>query len=259
MPPQQPQTPSPPNPVVSFITDLPVVTRALFVTTIAFTLLGNFIVSPNKLVLVWPLVIRKLQLWRLLSCFFFGKLGFPWVFGLYFLYQHSLDLERTRFAGRTADYAFFISFVAVLSLIGDYFFNFMILSEPLMMAVVYLWAQEHAGQTVTFMFGVRFKAIYLPWVLVVWDVLISGGVSISKLMGIVVSHIFYYLHDQYPALNNGRVVLSTPSFFRKIFPEAGVRVGGFAPGGAVNITAEGTAPGQRRMGYTWGRGQRLGE
>jgi hypothetical protein len=51
---------------------------------------------------------KKFELWRLVSCFFFDKLGFPYLMNLYFLYRNSLDLENSLFQGRTADYVWFI-------------------------------------------------------------------------------------------------------------------------------------------------------
>ncbi|KAJ3365237.1 Derlin 1 [Allomyces javanicus] len=254
------------NPVSDFIWGLPPLTRALFVSTVAVSLAANFaLVDPYHLLLVWPLVLKKYQVWRLLSCFFVGKLGFNWAMNLYFLYQHSLSLERGRYNGRTADYAFLVAFVMVCSLIAGWFFEFVVLSEPLMMALLYLWAQANGAQPVQFMFGMTFTAQYLPWVLAGWDLLMTGAFPLVKLCGIVIGHAFYYLDELYPAAHNGRRLISTPGFFYRMFP-AGAGFTASATGGyAVHAPRApfGRPEVQQAAGsglrYRWGSGQRLGD
>jgi hypothetical protein len=37
---------------------------------------------------------RHMQIWRLVTCFaYFGRLGFPFLMNVYFLYNYSLRLE----------------------------------------------------------------------------------------------------------------------------------------------------------------------
>lgn len=36
-------------------------------------------VSPMNVLLVWPRVINNFELWRVVSCFFYHKVGFPWL------------------------------------------------------------------------------------------------------------------------------------------------------------------------------------
>lgn len=45
---------------------------------------------------------------------FFGKLSFGFLMHLYFLYNYSKSLETEHFVGRTADYVFFLTFVATI-------------------------------------------------------------------------------------------------------------------------------------------------
>lgn len=43
------------------------------------------IISPYQIVMIWPLVLRKWQFWRLLSSFLYGGSGIAVVFNTLFL------------------------------------------------------------------------------------------------------------------------------------------------------------------------------
>lgn len=45
----------------------------------------------------------------------------------------------------------------------------------MVLSVLYVWCQLHKDVIVSFWFGTRFKAMYLPWVLLAFNVIISGG------------------------------------------------------------------------------------
>ncbi|KAI9221116.1 Der1-like family-domain-containing protein [Blastocladiella britannica] len=254
------QNPSPGNPVTDFIFGLPPVTRALFAGTVGTTLLANFAIPIQTFLLYWPAVTQKWQLWRLLSCFFVGKLGFNWAMGLYFLYRNSIELERGKYAGRSAEFAWVVMLIMAASLAAGYFFELAVLAEPLMMALVYLWSNDSPHTSVGFMFGLQFQAMYLPWVLAGWDLLMTGSFPVVKLMGIVIGHGVHYAMDIYPSSNNGAALLPMPSFLTNVFPQDpnGPTVGqaGFA---VQPPRATGAAPNLTTAGRRWaGTGQRLG-
>ncbi|CAG8445404.1 5682_t:CDS:2 [Dentiscutata erythropus] len=128
-----------------------------------------------------------------------------------------------------------------------------LLNQCLVMAIIYLWAQEFREAVVTFMFGLRFKGSYFPWVLLLFDVL-RGGDVLSTAIGIIAGHIYYYLQDLYPAAGGPRL-LNTPQLLYRYFPpsSSGVRTSfgtAFAPRNQ-NTAGEGST-------HIWGRGQRLG-
>lgn len=47
--------------------------------------------------------------------------------------------------------------------------------DPMVLSVLYIWCQLNGEVIVTFWFGTRFKAKYLPWVLLGFNVLLGGG------------------------------------------------------------------------------------
>lgn len=84
------------------------------------------------------------------------------------------------------------------------------LLEPMVLSVLYVWCQFNRDTIVSFWFGTRFKAVYLPWILVGFNMILRGG-GINELIGILVGHAFYFLAFQYPQ-DHGEAIISTPSF-----------------------------------------------
>ncbi|RUS17771.1 Der1-like family-domain-containing protein [Endogone sp. FLAS-F59071] len=249
--------PQPRNELLDSFYSVPLITRTLVSATLVITVLGGLrLINPYHLVLVWPNVF-KLQVWRLFTSFFFFPLGFPFLMNLYFIYRYSVELENIVFGNRTADYLFFVLFVMSLELIASYFLYLTVLGEALTLSLVYLWSQHFRDRTVTFMFGIQFKAIYLPWVLVAYDFLLGAGIPKASLVGIVAAHTYWYLESVYPAAGGLRL-LSTPQLLYRWFPQGGPGRGGFATDRGVQVNPGRAAAEQAAPRYTWGRGQRLG-
>mmetsp|Transcript_3858 Transcript_3858/g.5391 ORF Transcript_3858/g.5391 Transcript_3858/m.5391 type:complete len:238 (+) Transcript_3858:60-773(+) len=198
--------------------ELPIITKYLFASSFGLTLAANFgIINPYYIILDFQQVFRSLEIWRLATCFFFhGRLGFSFLIHMIFLVRYGESLEKSVFAGRTADYLFFILFGGTLLLVASFFLNFKILGASLIMMIIYLWSRKNPNVTMSFMFGLRFQSFYFPWVLVAFDVLM-GGFPLPELVGILVGHVYFFLQDIYPATGGPRY-LQTPQFLQNLFP-----------------------------------------
>ncbi|KAI4891215.1 hypothetical protein NFI96_033049 [Prochilodus magdalenae] len=186
---------------------VPFITRYWFAGSIAVPLIGKLgLISPVYLVL-WPeAFIHKFQIWRPFTSTLYFPVGpgtgFLYLVNLYFLYQYSSRLETGAFDGRPADYMFML------------FFNWIcivLLMIPLIMSVLYVWAQLNRDMIVSFWFGTRFKACYLPWVILGFNYIIGGSV-VNELIGNLVGHLYFFLMFKYPMDLGGRSFLSTPQF-----------------------------------------------
>lgn len=126
--------------------------------------------------------------------------------------------------------------------------------DPMVISVLHIWCQLNKDVIVTFWFGTRFRAIFLPWVLLGFNLVMSGG-GLMELIGILIGHLYFFLAFQYPQELGGPSLLSTPGFLKNIFPDEG-NVHGFgqAPERAPNAPQRG---GMFR-GHTWGQGYVLG-
>ncbi len=61
-----------------------------------------------------------------------------------------------------------------------------------------------------FRFGTQFKAMYLPWILVGFNMILRGG-GINELIGILVGHLYFFLMFKYPQDFGGTAFLRTPA------------------------------------------------
>lgn len=76
-----------------------------------------YLVSPVWLLNYWDYTIRG-EIWRPFTAFLFGGSGISLLFGLFFVYQYSNQLETGKFGDSTADYAFYMLFSMVDLMVG---------------------------------------------------------------------------------------------------------------------------------------------
>lgn len=240
---------------------LPIFTRHWFALTILLSLLGRFsILSPKYLILDYFSIFHSFQIWRPVTALFYYPItpqtGFHFLINCYFLYNYSLRLESGLFSGRPADYFFMLIFNWIACVIIGLFFNFPYLMDPMVLSVLYLWCQLNKETIVNFWFGTQFKAQFLPWVLLGFNLIIAGG-GIMELVGIVVGHLYFFLAIQYPQEFGGPVFLTTPQILYKYFPnQRSVQGFGSAPPQPRAELPAGQNIRNRR--YDWGAGNVLG-
>lgn len=240
---------------------LPIFTRYWFGLTVLFTLVGRFgLVNYYYLILHYDLFIKQFQIWRPVTALFYYPLspqtGFHFLINLYFLYNYSVRLETGLFAGRPADYLFMLLFNWVCSVIAALFMNLQFLMDPMVLSVLYLWCQINKDTIVNFWFGTQFKAAYLPWVLLIFNMVIAGG-GIMELLGIIIGHIYFFLMFKYPQDFGGMALLSTPQILYRYFPNQSGGVSGF--GQAPTARRQNDGDNQDLRGrHIWGAGNRLG-
>nr|XP_054922347.1 derlin-1-like isoform X2 [Dermacentor andersoni] len=186
-------------------------------------------------------------------------MGFHYLVNLYFLYTYSIRLETGLFDGHPANYLFMLLFnwicIVIVALLSD----LMLLMDPLVLSVLYVWCQLNKDVIVTFWFGTQFKAIYLPWVLLAFNMIISGG-GLYELIGILVGHLYFFLMFKYPQEFGGRNLLQVPSILYRYFPDRVGGVSGFGQAPAPRRPADGgnNDPNAGGGWHNWGRGQVLG-
>ncbi|CAB3229734.1 unnamed protein product [Arctia plantaginis] len=238
---------------------VPFFTRYWLTLTIAFSLLGRFgILDYYHLTLDYNSFVHQFQIWRPITALFFYPIspgtGFHFLINCYFLYNYSQRLETGMFAGKPADYLYMLLFNWFCCVVIGLLVGLMILMDPMVLSVLYVWCQLNKDVIVSFWFGTRFKAMYLPWVLLAFNLIISGG-GVMELLGILIGHLAFFLLFKYPQEFGGPALLTPPQFLKQIFPDTRY-VGGFgtAPQARVPTRPAGTVFG----GHNWGRGQTLG-
>lgn len=258
--------------VSTWFNSLPKFTRYWFGGTVALSLLGRFgILHPQYLILTYDLFINHFQIWRPITALFFYPIspqtGFHFLINLYFLVNYSKLLESGVFASSPAEYATLLLFNWGLCILTALFMNMMFLMDPMVLSVLYIWCQLNKDVIVNFWFGTQFKAMYLPWVLFGFNLILSGG-GMAELIGIIVGHMYFFLKFQYPQQYGGASLLGTPSILENWFPpqRGGMSGFGMPPAAAAPRPAAAAAAGNQAGGgggfgfnHRWGRGQQLGD
>jgi hypothetical protein len=233
---------------------VPIVTRYLFAGSAGLTVASGIfpsLVKPMSLVLLFPRIYQNFELWRVITCFLYhGRLSFNFLMMMVFLLRYSQSLEQTVFAGRIADYVYMLLLTSTLLLVVGVLMDFYILGVGLIMVIVYVWSRKNPDVNMSFMFGIRFKAAYFPWVLIGFE-LLTGGNPILMVIGVVVGHIYFYLEDIYP-LTGGQRWLATPQWLVNLFPHQ------WGQGGPQGDRAAQQQQQQQPRGHQWGAGRALG-
>ena len=69
----------------------------------------------------------------------------------------------------------------MLATIVALFMNIKVLMDPMVMSILYVWCQLNKDTIVNFWFGTQFKAMYLPWVLFAFNLIISGTMNENRI------------------------------------------------------------------------------
>ncbi|XP_043572121.1 derlin-2-like isoform X2 [Chiloscyllium punctatum] len=219
-------------------------TSACVLTTAAVQL--EFI-TPFQLYFNPDLIVKKYQVWRLLTNFlFFGPLGFSFLFNMIFLYRYCRMLEEGSFRGRTADFLLMFIFGGFLMTLFGIFASLFFLGQAFTIMLVYVWSRRNPFVRMNFFGLLNFQAPFLPWVLMGFSLLLGNSVIVD-LLGIAVGHIYYFLEDVFPNQPGGVRLLVTPGFLKAIFDVA-------EEDPNYDVLPE-DQPGE----FDWGQGQRLGE
>ncbi|CAO1352894.1 unnamed protein product [Diamesa hyperborea] len=235
---------------------VPYFTRIWLTATVAISLLAKLQILPTAfLYLDAALVFKKFQIWRLVTALFFYPTGFHFLMNCFFLYNYSSRLEKDHFTTSPGDYLYLLMFNWACCALVAMFSSLPFLMDPMVLSVLYVWCQLNKEVIVSFWFGTRFKAMYLPWVLLGFNLIMSNG-SLFAIIGILVGHLYFFLKFTYPQELGGRAFLETPSFIKRYYPDARpAGVFGFAPEGR---TQNQNAPASRG-GVFGGTGNRLGD
>lgn len=152
----------------AFVASIPQVTRYLTIATLVFSLGSKVgLCSVYQLALLTEPIYSNFQVWRLITAHLYSA-GQGLIWHLYLLYSNSRELEQGHFSGKRADYVLTIIILIFCIDMAGLYLQFPILSEAFGMGITYIYSQIRAHQPVSFMFGLQFKAMYLPYVLLAW-------------------------------------------------------------------------------------------
>merc|ERR1712060_690522 len=150
------------NTITAWIIKLPVFVRTYLFLILTTTLLLTFgLLPPYWIFLDWFKIIFRLQVFRLVTNFFFvGSLGFGFLIQLYLLVTYGTELEENeRFKTTKADYTIYILQMMVTISGLCYIVGKPAGGESLIMAIIYNWSKYNAGRQIN-IYGFDADAIY---------------------------------------------------------------------------------------------------
>jgi Derlin-2/3 len=222
---------------------MPPVTRTYTTACFLVTLLTDLkFISPFDLYFNWQLILFKGQIWRLFTSFcYFGSFGFSFLFNIIFTYRHCQMLEEGSFSGRTADFVYMFILDAIFMIACASVIHLVFLGQAFTIMLVYVWSRRNPLVPMNFFGILSFNAPYLPWVLLLFSLLLGNNAMVDGL-GIACGHLYYFLEDVFPNQPYGFHILKTPAILKRIFDPA--------PMPYVDVD-------ERPGGYNWGAEQPL--
>ncbi|KAJ3364016.1 Derlin-2 [Allomyces javanicus] len=210
--------------------EIPPMTRTWVTLSVAVSVLcqAGFL-APFHLYYDPHFILNRGEYWRILSSFFyFGHFGIDLIFHMFFLARYSRLLEEGPYRTRPADYFMLLAFGAVTLLILATVLpahSLPFLGSPLSQVLVYIWSRRNPFVRMSFLGVMEFTAPYLPWVLVVFSVVMHGTVPIGDLAGIAIGHVYWYFDDIYPRLREVQArstwrPFKAPRFLEQMFGQA---------------------------------------
>lgn len=230
--------------IKTFLNDIPPVTRTLVISTFVCTLGGGFGIFPTHWFgLSWPDIIGRFHFWRIFSSFVhMGRLGFPFLINMYFLFHYSKQLENGFFLNRVANYCWMLTIVIAVTLCFSVFIPMYATGNALLMAIMHLWGRNSPTITVKMYGFISIPAKYLSLAIIAIDLILTGGIDYTAVVGIVAGHLYYFLDSVFPTMPSGKQLISTPPAFERLVEQACVGLASLTGLGAVPAAASPRAP-----------------
>ncbi|CAD6334399.1 unnamed protein product [Miscanthus lutarioriparius] len=196
-----------------------------FFTTVLVQL---HILDDHFLILYYPWVFKKFEVWRLFTSFFFlGPFSINFGIRLLMIARYGVMLEKGAFDKRTADFLWAMIFGAISLLVVSVIpiFNTYALGIPMVSMLVYVWSRENPNAQINIYGLVQLRAFYLPWVMLLLDMIFGSSLK-PGLLGIMVGHLYYFFSVLHP-LATGKNYLKTPKWvypFTRSWPKHSLSV-----------------------------------
>ncbi|KAJ1723689.1 hypothetical protein LPJ53_001970 [Coemansia erecta] len=206
--------------IANWYSSLPPVTKQLLTCVVTCTLTVSMRMVPSHYMpLYWPWVWKGFQVWRLFTGFLTTHVSLNEAIMIVALYYYSSDLESQEFAGRTADYVWFILFSMISMASIAWITTTTLLYHGLFMSLLTMWSLHREQTIVNFFMGIKFPAQYLPYAtMLLWFILKRGNLVaiLGMIYGFGAAHLYYYLVVDLPS-QGGVNYIPTPQLIYRIF------------------------------------------
>mmetsp|Transcript_12122 Transcript_12122/g.17671 ORF Transcript_12122/g.17671 Transcript_12122/m.17671 type:complete len:204 (-) Transcript_12122:13-624(-) len=193
------------------LSGVPPVTKYICLLMLVCSSLSSMqLVSSYNFSLSWSHILKKLQLWRLVTSFtYIGPFSFMVAVHILIFFQ---DLRFMETRSSFEDMVYFVLWNWVSGLVLSSF-GFKLVSEIFFMCVVYINSKRNrnARATLFFLPMLQIPVHYLPWIFLVLNF------SYERVIGVAMGHLYYYFEDIYPKLSHshGFRLFAPPRVLRK--------------------------------------------
>ncbi|GMH33614.1 hypothetical protein BSKO_01448 [Bryopsis sp. KO-2023] len=217
------------------------------------------IVPLAQMAMSWRQVIKRLQIWRLVTHVgFVAPLSRYFAFRLLWLFIYGPPLEQQMTAYNPGEFAFLILFATVMFNIVYIFYPMGFCGSALIFTILYLWSRNFSSQEVSIWGLLNIKAFYLPWAFLGVDLLMGMPMAMlyPDLIGIGIGHLYYFLMSLYP-MASGNVILKCPIWLSRYMAQFyGKAASGVTPpGGGRSSNTRGGGGGGGGGGFRAFQGQ----
>ncbi|ELP94437.1 derlin-3, putative [Entamoeba invadens IP1] len=183
------------SPFMLFLNAIPICTRVMLISTLSFSIATSFYPSIGYLSYFdEEEITERFQVWRLFTPFFVMRMGFPFIMHLLMLYKFSAELEESYF-NNTKDYVLYLLFI--LGLIDTFSVLYVPLHQQFITCIVYTCCRADPESVMSFLFGITLKRKYVPWALILLNVLM-GSQLLPSFVLIAIAHCYYFVRHVIP-------------------------------------------------------------
>ena len=173
---------------------VPVVTRTWATIIVSLALLSQVgLLAPEVLAMDGALVVKKLQLWRIVtSSSFFGGIGAQLLQKMYYLISFGQALEVTIGSGE------YLRVIASCIAVHAFIFHLLgwqFLGEGLIMAITVLFAQLSPPGATMSLYGLKIPYPLLPFAQLAMSYLFTQQVPYQDIAGLLVGYMHYFMND----------------------------------------------------------------
>jgi Derlin-2/3 len=132
---------------------------------------------------------------------------------MYIESRYSYYIETGPFRNRPADYILFIVFGCCNFLLAAFAFGLEFMADGMSFMTLYYWSRKIPNMDVNFMDIFIFRSCFMAYFYLILTTLCGFSV-VNQLMGIAIGHLYFFLDDVVPRINDTQDVrvLKAPGF-----------------------------------------------
>lgn len=194
------------NSITEYYFNIPIITRCFFTISFILTFLCYFdIISPLNLFFNLDLILYYGHYWRFFTCFlFFGTPNIHFFFFFFYLLKYCQNLEENYFYKKKLKFIsmLLIGMIVILTLSIIFHSSNKFFGQALSFMMIYLWSKDpnNANVHVAILGVLVFKAPYLPFVLLLFSLIMGNNTWEMDLYGIFAGHFYYFFEEIYPEI-----------------------------------------------------------